>query len=133
VRYLSLPEVLDLSRRLEAQCARPSGPCDLAVLESAVAHPRTMIAGKDIYLDTEDKAAALGFSLCTTHPFLDGNKRLGHAAMEVFLLLNGFELKSSVDDAARIIVRVATGACPRDEFLAWVRGHAIAAGRTQPA
>lgn len=26
------------------------------------------------------------------HPFVDGNKRIGHAAMEVVLILNGFEV-----------------------------------------
>jgi death on curing protein len=32
------------------------------------------------------------------HPFLDGNKRIGHAAMEVFLVLNGLEVVASVDE-----------------------------------
>jgi death-on-curing family protein len=44
------------------------------------------------------KAAALGHSLISNHPFVDGNKRAGHAAMEVILLLNGYELLSSHSD-----------------------------------
>jgi len=35
------------------------------------------------------KAAALAYSLALNHPFVDGNKRVAHAAMEVFLALNG--------------------------------------------
>jgi prophage maintenance system killer protein len=31
----------------------------------------------------------LCFSLVMNHPFVDGNKRIGHAAMETFLVLNG--------------------------------------------
>ena len=38
-----------------------------------------------------EKAAALGFSLVCNHPFVDGNKRVGHATMETFLVLNGWE------------------------------------------
>ncbi|RLS55406.1 MAG: type II toxin-antitoxin system death-on-curing family toxin [Planctomycetota bacterium] len=37
-------------------------------------------------------SAALCDSLVTNHPFVDGNKRSGHSAMETFLILNGFEL-----------------------------------------
>jgi hypothetical protein len=35
------------------------------------------------------KAAALAYSLALNHPFIDGNKRVAHVAMEVFLALNG--------------------------------------------
>ena len=33
----------------------------------------------------------LGFSLIQNHPFMDGNKRFGHAVMETTLMLNGVE------------------------------------------
>jgi death-on-curing protein len=52
-----------------------------------------------------DKAAALGYSLIQNHPFLDGNKRTGHAAMEIFLLLNNFEIQSSVDEQEELYCR----------------------------
>jgi death-on-curing protein len=33
---------------------------------------------------------ALHRAVSLNHPFVDGNKRVAHAAMEVFLLLNGY-------------------------------------------
>jgi len=50
---------------------------------------------------------------------------LGHAAMEVFLVLNGFEMNESVDEQERVILSVASGAMSRDEFTTWlaVRVH----------
>jgi death-on-curing protein len=39
-------------------------------------------SGEDLYPTVSAKAAALGFSLIRNHPFVDGNKRVGHAAME---------------------------------------------------
>jgi fido (protein-threonine AMPylation protein) len=39
-----------------------------------------------------EKAAALCLALVQSHPFVDGNKRVGHAAMETFLVLNGTEI-----------------------------------------
>lgn len=67
--------------------------------------------------------ATLGFSLIQNHPFVDGNKRIGHAALEVTLLLNGFELDANTDEQERVILGVASGAVNRDEFIAWVEQH----------
>jgi death-on-curing protein len=83
--------------------------------------------GRDLYRAIVDKAAALGYSLIQNHPFLDGNKRTGHAAMEVFLLLNGFEIQSSVDEQERIVLQVASGEMDREVFTLWLRDH-VAAG-----
>lgn len=58
---------------------------DLRALESAVAQPRMTFGGRELYPTLEEKAAAIGFSLISSHPFIDGNNRVGHAAMETFL------------------------------------------------
>lgn len=80
----------------------------------------------DLYESMEEKAAALGFSLIANHPFVDGNKRIGHAALEAFLMLNGHELDATVDDAERMIMGVAAGTCSRQQLLDWVRAHLVA-------
>ena len=59
------------------------------------------------------------------HPFVDGNKRVGHAAMEVFLVLNGFELEAEVDDAESMIVGVAAGTSGRAELTEWIQKHLV--------
>ena len=69
------------------------------------------------------KAAALGFSLILNHPFLDGNKRTGHAAMEAFLMLNGHEIDAPTADAERIIVAVASGEASREHLATWLTDH----------
>ena len=42
--------------------------------------------------------------------------------MEVFLLLNGYALNASVDDAERIILGVAAGTLGRTALHAWLEG-----------
>lgn len=79
--------------------------------------------GQDLYPDLVTKAAALAFSLVGNHPFVDGNKRIGHAALEVFLVPNGHELDAKVDDAESMILQLAAGALTRDVFVDWVRSH----------
>jgi death-on-curing protein len=88
VRYLALNEVLELYRRIMGQTGGLVGIRDLPALESALAQPRMTFDGVDFYPTAVDKASALGFSLIQNHPFTDGNKRIGHAAMETFLVLN---------------------------------------------
>jgi len=60
------------------------------------------------------------FSLVMNHPFVDGNKRVGHAAMETFLVLNGYELRANIDDAATTILQLAAGELRRNDFVEWV-------------
>lgn len=59
------------------------------------------------------------------HPFVDGNKRVGHAAMEVMLLLNGRQLSASVDEQERLVLAVASGAMSRDEFAGWLKANVL--------
>jgi len=69
------------------------------------------------------KAAALGFSLAMNHPFVDGNKRVAHAAMEVFLLLNGFEINAAVDEQERLMLDLAAGKVTREQLTVWLENH----------
>jgi death-on-curing protein len=81
--------------------------------------------GADLYPTLVSKAAALGYSLILNHPFVDGNKRVGHAAIEVMLVLNGCQLSASVDEQERVVLAVASGVMPRDEFTTWIEAHVL--------
>jgi death-on-curing protein len=43
------------------------------------------------------------------HPYIDGNKRVGHASMETFLILNGYEIISSIDEQEHVMIELAAG------------------------
>jgi death-on-curing protein len=120
IRYLVLDEVLKLHHRLIEQSGGTTGIRDLGGLESALAQPQMTFSGQELYPTIAEKAAALGFSLIMNHPFLDGNKRIGHASMEVFLVLNNFEIKASIDEQEQVMLRVASGEWERDEFTKWL-------------
>jgi death-on-curing protein len=120
MRYLSLGEILELYRRVMATSGGATGIRDQGALESAIAQPRMTFDGEELYTTLTDKAVALGFSLINNHPFVDGNKRLGHAAMEVMLVLNGFQIVADVDDQERTILAVASGTLDREGLGAWL-------------
>ena len=119
-RYLGLAEVLAFHARIIEETGGAHGLRDLGMLESALAQPRQTFGGEDLYPGLVAKAVTLGYSLIKNHPFIDGNKRIGHGAMEAMLMLNGFELSVSVDDAEAEILAVAAGNRTREEFLRWV-------------
>ena len=122
-RYLSFAEVLELHRSVIERWGGASGIRDLGALESALAQPRQSFGGEDLYPDITSKAAALCFSLVLNHPFVDGNKRIGHAAMETFLMVNGYELRAPVEEQERIMLDLAAGNLARNIFVEWVKQH----------
>ena len=109
MRLLTLGDVVELHRRLIEQSGGATGIRDLSLLESALAQPGATFDGVDLHATLIEKAAALGFALVANHSFIDGNKRVGHAAMEVMLVLNGYEIDAPVDEQERLVLDVASG------------------------
>src|SRR5690242_19069572 len=102
MRYLTLSEVLEMHRLVLEQSGGAGGVRDQNALESALAQPQMSFGGEELYPTLVEKASALAFSLVMNHPFVDGNKRVGHAAMETFLVLNGYEIHASVDEQEQV-------------------------------
>ena len=123
MRYLTLGEVVELHRRLLQATGGASGIRDLGARESAVAQPKATFGGVDLYHTIVEKAAALCFSLVQNHPFVDGNKRVAHAAMGTFLVLNGMEIVASIDDQERLMLDLAASRIGRAELIDWLRRH----------
>ena len=123
MRYLALSEVVELHRRLLEATGGAAGIRDLGALESALAQSKVTLAGSDLYPTLAEKAAALCFSLVGNHPFVDGNKRVGHAAMETFLVLNGAEIDAGLDEQERIMLDLAAGRIDRRQLTDWLRQH----------
>lgn len=123
MRYLTLDEVLVLHQYVIEQSGGSSGVRDMNAVESALAQPRMPFGGRELYSTVGEKAAAMGFSLVSNHPFIDGNKRIGHAALETFLSLNGYEISAPIDEAEHIVLRLAAGELSREEWTTWVQSH----------
>ncbi|MBK7599319.1 MAG: type II toxin-antitoxin system death-on-curing family toxin [Acidobacteria bacterium] len=125
MRYITIDQVIELHRLIIHQSGGIKGLRDQNSLESALAQPMVTFDGKDLYPTLASKAGALAHALIQNHPFLDGNKRIGHAAMEVFLVLNGKELNASVDEQENLILAVASGKVSRSELTDWVEEHIV--------
>ena len=81
-----------------AQAEQPAQPgCSSLLLdgalESAIAQPKMTVGDLDLYPSLVEKAAALCFSLVANHPFVDGNKRVAHAALTIGRRPHGVRLE----------------------------------------
>jgi len=123
MRYLSLSEVLELHHGIISSSGGPRGIRDIKALESSINQPRLTFDQKDLYPDIVTKAAAICFFLVMNHPFVDGYKRVGHAAMETFLVLNGYKIIANVDDQEKVMLELASAELTRGKFTAWLNKH----------
>ena len=123
MRYLTLAEVVDLHRLITRATGGAGGIRDIGALESAIAQPKATFDMNDLYPSVADKAAVLCFSIVQGHPFVDGNKRTGHAAMATFLLLNGAEIDATIDEQEQIMLALASGQMNRQQFTNWLSEH----------
>ena len=75
---------------------------DVNLLESALARPLNLAGYGEP--DAAALAAAYGYGISRNHAFIDGNKRTGFVAAELFLRLNGYQL--TADDADCVLSSV---------------------------
>lgn len=97
------------------------GVRDMGLFESALARAQNLDAYGEP--DAADLAAAYGFGIVRNHPFVDGNKRTGLVALELFLALHGFELTASDEACVLTILSLASGDLEEAALAAWIREH----------
>lgn len=125
MQLLTLNQVIKLHKRVIEQSGGAIGIRNQEGLESALAQPLMSYADYELYPTLIEKVAALGFSLINNHPFVDGNKRIGHAALEVTLLMNGYEIQADLDSQEAVILAVAASKLNRQDFLDWLQEHVV--------
>ena len=114
--YLTLEELLHVAERVVPEVLVR----DIGLLHSALERPRATAFGRDAYPTLPHKAAALTHSLVRNHALVDGNTRLGLAALLAFLGINGRRLDATNGAAYDLIVSIATGTADVDIIAAWI-------------
>ena len=119
--YLSVEQLLRLHRLQVDAHGGPRGIQDRGRLDAAAARPQMTFDGDDLYPDLPAKAAALMHSIVMNHPFVDGNKRVGAMAAEMFLAINGLALVAAEDDLVVTTLAVAAGEISAEALSVWMR------------
>lgn len=120
--WLESRDVLYFHRELIGEHGGLLGPADTDRLESTLARPRNLLAyGDDATI--HDLAASYGYGFARNHCFPDGNKRIALVAIDVFLMVNGYELAAEEADAAVTIRMLAAGKMTEAELSAWIEAN----------
>lgn len=117
--YLTLDEALRIHELLIERFGGAKGVRDPGLIEAALLRPQT-----GYYADLIEEAAALWESLAMNHGFVDGNKRVAYACLELFLQLNGADIAAENDEIERFIYSHLEASTFRKDVLeAWLRQH----------
>ncbi len=125
IYYLSDDQILAVHQAQIQRFGGSAGVRDKGALEAALARPAMTFGGEDLYPDIPSKAAALMHSLVMNHPFVDGNKRVGVSAVELFVAANGWELPVGDSDLEELTLTVARGELDVEPLAIWFRQRLI--------
>lgn len=117
--YLTLDEVLFIHSELIGAFGGASGVRDKGLIESALLRPQT-----GYYSNIIEEASALWESLAMNHGFVDGNKRVAYACLELFLGMNGIDIAADNDTIEQFIyANLEAGTFRKDVLERWLHEH----------
>lgn len=123
IAFLTLGEVVAIHQDQIRRYGGSEGVRDWGLLKSAVAMPAAMFGGQFLHSELTEMAAAYLFHLVANHPFIDGNKRVGAAAADVFLALNGWQLTADEATYADLVISVAASKTGKSEVAEFIRNN----------
>jgi death-on-curing protein len=97
------------------------GSRDITLLQSALGRPQNLANYNDPNI--AELAASYGYGIARNHPFNDGNKRTAFVVVELFLILNGYELVADDGACVMMMLDVASGEVTEEAFASWIKDH----------
>ena len=121
----TIDHILLLHQKMIACSGGSAGVRDRGLIESALARGQASFGEVELYPAIEQKAAAIGCGLTQNHGFVDGNKRIGMAAMLLILRRNGVKLAYAQEELIELGLAVAQGTANVKETTEWIQNHTI--------
>ncbi len=119
--YVTTADALFFHKQLIERFGGAPGIRDAGALESALHRPQT-----GYYDTTIHEAAALLESLVQNHPFVDGNKRVAFAVVDVFLRINGYIIAADSGTVYdRFIKLLEQGTFDMEHLVPWLQETVI--------
>jgi death on curing protein len=126
IAFLTLDEVVAIHRDQIERYGGSFGVRDWGLLRSAIAMPAATFGDQFLHADMWEMAGAYLFHIVQNHPFIDGNKRVGAVAADVFLAINNLQLRATEDAYAELVLSVARGETSKSGIAEFVRNHTAA-------
>lgn len=121
--WLDEPEIRAVHNRQLAEHGGLPGVREPGGLESALARPKQLWSYGEPPPDLAALATAYAGGFVCNHPFVDGNKRVAHVAVRLFLRLNGWDLDASPESKYLAMLGLASSEISEADYAAWIRSH----------
>ena len=116
-------QILLLHEEVIEQYGGSHGIRDEKLLDSALSVPFQSFGDFEFYPTVLEKAVRLCFGLVMNHPFIDGNKRVGAAALLATLKVNNISYRADRGELSEVILSLSSGKIDYEDLLRWVREH----------
>ena len=117
---ISFNSAVRIHNRLIDEFGGSKGVRDDSLLQSALNRPFATFDGIDLYPSAIEKATAIFESLIINHPFMDGNKRIAYALMEILLREGGLSLNIDQQIKYDLVIKASTGVFRFDDIKIWI-------------
>ena len=123
-RYLIKENLLEINKKVIEKHGGDYGIFSDGNLDFCVVSPSQRVYGTEIYSELHQKAASIMSNIQKLHPFLDGNKRTGFEACDVFFRINGYALNVNKEEAVSISLEIAECSMNMEQTSLWLKSHA---------
>lgn len=119
----TMEQTLRLHHKLIERTGGLHGVRDAGLIESAIMRANASFGGYESYASLEEKAAVICCGLIKNHGFLDGNKRIGIAAMLLIVAQNGTRMQYAQAELVSLGLSVAKGEKDVQPVVEWIADH----------
>ena len=119
----TVEQVVRLHSKMIARSGGSDGVRDIGLIESAIMRAVVGYGDYDVYPTDVQKAAAVCCGLVGNHGFIDGNKRIGVAAMLLILQKNDVMLQYTQRELIQLGLDLAQGLLSVEDCALWIEQH----------
>ena len=121
----NVEQIVRLHSKMIARSGGSDGVRDIGLVESAIMRADAGYGDYDVYPTAEQKAAAICCGLVGNHGFIDGNKRIGVAALLLILRKNGVELQYTQSELIQFGWDLAQDLVSVADCVQWIEQHKV--------
>lgn len=123
ITFLRLENIILFHEKIIKKTGGSAGIRDRGLIESALNRAFVTYDGKDLYPSIIEKISVITQSLISNHGFIDGNKRIGIAAMLVMLKMKNVKVSYKQQELIELGLKTAEGFMKEKDILNWIKEH----------
>ncbi|QUH21995.1 type II toxin-antitoxin system death-on-curing family toxin [Alkaliphilus sp. B6464] len=120
MRVLNIQNIILFHEKIIKETGGSTGIRDRGLIESALDRAFATYDGVDLYPSVVEKISVIAHSLISNLGFIDGNKRIGVAAMIMLLKINNITIYYSQQELIDLGIGAAEGSMNEKDILNWI-------------